>query len=151
MLKIVLIGMALIGLNVIFHAAGTFWWNLNLRPRLKRHTRRLRSWKTFGALASTGIFLMCLLFSEAVLWSLVYYVFSDQTGLKSFDNALYFSLVSFTTVGYGDITLPAPWRILGGIEAMNGILMFGWSTASLYTIVHFLWSNAMEHRNDHET
>lgn len=150
MLRIVFIGIALISITIMLHAACTFKWNLILRPRLGRHALRLSSWRTFGALASTGIFLMCLLFFEAALWSLVYYHQSEYTGLTTFDNALYFSLVSFTTVGYGDITLPAPWRLLGALEAMNGILLFGWSTASLYTLVHFIWTNILEHRQEHE-
>ena len=48
---------------------------------------------------------------------------------------MYVSLVTFTTLGYGDITLDLRWRWLSGIEAMNGILLFGWTTATLFWIV----------------
>ena len=44
---------------------------------------------------------------------------------------MYFSITSYTTVGYGDVVLPASWRLLGPIEGAVGILMFGWSTAIL--------------------
>ncbi len=46
-----------------------------------------------------------------------------------------FSTVTYTTLGYGDITLPPVWRVMSGFEAMNGILLFGWSTAMFYAVV----------------
>jgi hypothetical protein len=50
-------------------------------------------------------------------------------------DALYFAFVNYTTLGYGDI-LPIPnWRILGPMAAMNGILLFGWSTAVIYDVL----------------
>lgn len=45
--------------------------------------------------------------------------------------AVYFSVVSFTTLGFGDIILPVEWRILSGLSAANGLLMFGFFTAFL--------------------
>lgn len=42
---------------------------------------------------------------------------------------MYFSMVTFTTLGYGDITLGGDWRLLASFEAANGIIMFGWTTA----------------------
>jgi len=47
------------------------------------------------------------------------------------DPALYFSVVAFTTLGFGDITLAAEWRLLSGMLAANGLLIFGLSTAFL--------------------
>jgi len=55
--------------------------------------------------------------------------------LSSFEQALYFSTVSFTTLGYGDVVLDPRWRILGPFEAANGIMMFGWSTAIVVAAV----------------
>ncbi|MEM9898581.1 MAG: ion channel, partial [Pseudomonadota bacterium] len=45
------------------------------------------------------------------------------------DTSYYFSLVAYTTLGFGDIILPENWRILSGLIAANGFLIFGWSTA----------------------
>lgn len=47
--------------------------------------------------------------------------------------------VTFTTLGYGDIVLGPEWRLLSGIEAINGIVLFGWSTAFLFAIVQRSW------------
>jgi len=55
-------------------------------------------------------------------------------GVGAFDAlepALYFSVVAFTTLGFGDITLPVEWRLLSGLAAANGLLLFGLSTAFL--------------------
>jgi hypothetical protein len=45
-------------------------------------------------------------------------------------SALYFSMVTYTTTGYGDLVLPKGWRLVGGVEALTGILMCGWSPES---------------------
>jgi hypothetical protein len=51
--------------------------------------------------------------------------------LSDFETALYFSTITFSTVGYGDV-VPAPgWRILAALEGINGFLLIGWSTAYL--------------------
>jgi hypothetical protein len=50
-------------------------------------------------------------------------------------SAFYFSAVTYTTTGYGDVVLPADWRLLGGVEALTGILMCGWSTGFFFAIV----------------
>jgi len=69
---------------------------------------------------------------EAVIWALAY----RQLGaFADFDTALYFSMVTFTTLGYGDITLEPRWQLLSALEAANGIMMFGWTTALLFAFV----------------
>jgi hypothetical protein len=52
----------------------------------------------------------------------------------TFEQALYFSTVSFSTLGYGDLTLSAPWRVLGAIEGVNGLVLIAWSTAFLMSV-----------------
>ncbi len=54
---------------------------------------------------------------------------------KTLEDALYFSLTSYATIGYGDVVLSHQWRILGAIEGVNGILMLGWSIAFLVGVV----------------
>jgi voltage-gated potassium channel Kch len=91
--------------------------------------------KALYILSSTAIFLMMLHFSEIVVWAIVYLIIPDIQQLSSFEEAIYFSMVTYTTVGYGDITLVPRWRIMGGFEAMSGILLFGWSTAMFFSAV----------------
>ena len=56
-------------------------------------------------------------------------------GLPDLESATYFSLASYTTVGYGDVVLPERWRLLGPIDAAVGVLMLGWSTGILVAVI----------------
>ena len=61
---------------------------------------------------------------------------SQFTGLGE---AIYFSSVTYTTLGYGDIVLSGKWRMLSAFEATNGMLLFGLSTALLFVLVERIW------------
>jgi hypothetical protein len=80
------------------------------------------------AMASTVIGVFFLLTVEVWLWALVYFAL-DVVG--DFDTALYFSLSSFSTLGFGDVVPTHDWRILAALEGVNGFLLIGWSTAHL--------------------
>jgi voltage-gated potassium channel len=54
---------------------------------------------------------------------------------KDFEEALYFSTVTYASIGYGDVLMPQGWRILGAIEGAVGIIMLGWSTAFLVSLL----------------
>ena len=69
---------------------------------------------------------------EISLWALIY---SWTNCMPDLDSAFYFSAVTYTTTGYGDLVLPPAWRMLGAVEALTGILMCGWSTAFSFTVV----------------
>lgn len=87
------------------------------------------------AIAVTSLVLVMLLASvvESGAWAITYLLIG---ALDSAEEAVYFSMVTYTTLGYGDITLSDQWRLLSSFEAANGILMFGWSTALIFAAVH---------------
>jgi len=58
-----------------------------------------------------------------------------QGAMPDMPSALYFSAVTYTTTGYGDLVLPTEFRLVGGIEALTGILMCGWSTGFFFAVV----------------
>jgi hypothetical protein len=70
---------------------------------------------------------------QVTLWALLY--FYDWGDLGNFSNALYFSLASFTTLGAADLALPPQHRMVGAFESAAGMMMFGWSTALLVSVV----------------
>jgi hypothetical protein len=80
--------------------------------------------------ASIGIFLIHTV--EIWLYAFLYLALG---ALREFETALYFSTVTFASVGYGDVLLPKNWRILGAIEGATGIIMLGWSTAFLVSLL----------------
>jgi hypothetical protein len=61
-----------------------------------------------------------------------------QECLPTFESSFYFSIITYTTVGYGDIILEADWRLLAGVEALTGILMCGLSTGYFFAVVNRL-------------
>ncbi|ATR82349.1 two pore domain potassium channel family protein [Pseudomonas sp. FFUP_PS_473] len=67
-------------------------------------------------------------FIQMALWAVLYLLLGEFT---DFSTAVYFSGVTFSTVGYGDVVLSEHWRLLSPLEAGNGILMFGVSTAMM--------------------
>ena len=70
---------------------------------------------------------------EIWLWAVVYRMLG---ALSNLEEALYFSAVTFTTLGYGDVVLQSSWRLLGSFQAVNGVIMFGWTTAIIVALVH---------------
>lgn len=78
---------------------------------------------------------MILHFIEIVIWAIVFMIIPDVHQLQTFEQSIYFSMVTYATLGYGDITLGPYWRIMSGFEAMDGILLFGWSTAMFFSAV----------------
>ena len=53
---------------------------------------------------------------------------------------MYFAFVNYATLGYGDIVPLERWRLLGPITAMNGALLFGWSTAVIFEVLRKTWA-----------
>jgi voltage-gated potassium channel len=66
------------------------------------------------------------------LWAGVFWRAHEVPNLET---AVYFSLVTYTTIGFGDIVLSPGWRVLAGIEGLAGIILIGWSTAFVFAVV----------------
>ena len=101
---------------------------------LRSHTRifrRLRIMPLTLLLAATiGIFAIHTV--EIWLFAILYL----QLGaFGHFEQALYFSTITYATIGYGDLVMVHQWRILGGIEGAAGVIMLGWSTAFLISLL----------------
>ena len=69
---------------------------------------------------------------EIAVWAIVY-VLLDVVPQRG--QAFYFAFVNYTTLGYGDVLPAEYWRLLGPMTAMNGVLLFGWSTAVIYDVL----------------
>jgi len=69
---------------------------------------------------------------QATLWALTYIANPDITALPDAKTAFYFSMVTYTSLGYGDIVLTGDWRAMSAIQAANGLIIFGWTTALIF-------------------
>ena len=138
MLTFSLIGSSLVAITVLMHALGTTAW---LRY-LGRYDKDDKPWATKRSLliiTSTVIVLISLHALQILVWAIGYFMLSTVDELETLESAVYFSFVTFTTLGYGDITLGGHWRILSGIQALNGIMLVGWTTALLFAVVQRSW------------
>jgi hypothetical protein len=84
--------------------------------------------------------LLILHLFEMAVWAAAYAV---GNVLPDFETSLYYSIKSYTTVGYGDILPPDSWRLLGPIEAAVGILMLGWSTGIIVAAVQRVYNSRL--------
>ena len=129
---------ALVFGTVLIHAACSVLI-LGWARAVKRHHLIVRSTISKAAIVSAYVLIMALAaFTESALWA-AFYVWVGA--LPDFSDAIYFSLVTFTTLGYGDVTLNDAWRMLAATQAATGILIFGWSTAVIVAVVQ----HAMHH------
>jgi len=99
----------------------------------------------FGPVTRLVIALTCWLMlvhlAEIGVWGLFYFW---QGCLPDAESAFYFSGITYTTVGYGDLVLPKPWRMFAPLEALTGILMCGLSTGLFFALVSRWHSNWMK-------
>jgi hypothetical protein len=124
-------------LCVTIHAGGVSW---ALR-RLRGHAQlTLPFWRSTWLFINVAVWIIVLHLCEIAVWAGFYVWKGAMTDVQS---ALYFSAVTYTTTGYGDLVLPVEWRLVGGVEALTGILMCGWSTAFFMAVVSRLSARAV--------
>jgi polyferredoxin len=101
--------------------------------------RNSQFWLAAVMVATVGILLLAHT-AEVITWALAYSIL-DVASPEA--DVLYFAFVNYTTLGYGDVVPAERWRLLGPIAAMNGVLLFGWSTAVIFEVLR----NAMRIRH----
>ena len=130
MITKLLMAWCLMALCVTIHAiglTGAFRWFYR-SPALAGS----RFWPQTWLLIRIAGWLILLHLIEISLWAL-FYVWRE--GMLDLNSAFYFSSATYATVGYGDLVLPKELRLMGGVEALTGILMCGWSTAFFFAVV----------------
>jgi voltage-gated potassium channel len=132
MLTLILSALGLTVATVIIHGAGTVAATGRAVRRRGRTTSAAGPLGVELLMAELVGSLLLLHLAEAIVWALFLVWIGAQPDLEA---ATYFSLTSYTTVGYGDVVLPERWRLLGPIEAAVGVLMLGWSTGILVAVI----------------
>ena len=132
MINTILTGLLLVLLCIAVHSSATtltYQMIFSVHPtRSKLHRVIYVDLIVIVILAATII--------EGVLWAVSYQWIG---AFETFEQSLYFSLVTYTTLGYGDLVLQDDHRLMGAIEAANGVIMLGWSTAIVVFAIQKLY------------
>ena len=136
MTKELLAALGIMGVCVVIHVTGiAFLGEQLIRQREKIEERIGFGWATLLLIAIFSVVIL-LHVGEAAIWAGFY---ARAALFKDFETSFYFSLKSYSTVGYGDVLLPPNWRLLGTLEAVSGVLLCGLSAAFLFAIVDALF------------
>jgi len=135
MLLNISIAALLMVVTTAIHAGGMM---MALKLAREEDSKFLPRLRRFRVLRISFIIVLMFLASvvEVLIWALTYLGLNALEGLEQ---AFYFSMVTYTTLGYGDVYLEEGWRLLSSFEAANGIIIFGWSTAIVMAAVHHVY------------
>jgi hypothetical protein len=112
--------------TTVIHTGGMLLAMRLLKSKLARQAEHVYC---VGAII---VLMFLVAFLQVSIWALAYVLLG---ALDNFYDAVYFSMVTFTTLGYGDIVPDGQWRLLASSQAANGIIMFGWTTAIVIATV----------------
>ena len=136
MISKLLFAWSLLALTVTIHAAGL----AEVLQRMPSSSALLdtKLWPVTKLLIQFAWWLVLLHLAEIAVWALFYWW---QNCLPDMESSFYFSGVTYTTVGYGDLVLPKEWRLLGAVEGLTGILMCGLSTGFFFAVVSSMYAS----------
>jgi hypothetical protein len=135
MLLNLVVGLPFMLLCLALQASVTFWSIRFFVRQSKRTTAHAGALVQLLPLLVVMIATTLANFVQIVIWGLLFIALSEFGA--PFD-AIYHSAVNFTSLGYGDVVMSARWKLLGPLEAMNGILMLGMTSAALVAIMQHL-------------
>ena len=144
------LGLALIALTIAIHTTAVVFMALGLEAKIRiRVDTHVRDWRraipaVIGRIGAVALLLAALHGLQAVTWALAYWWLG---AFDSFTDASVYSLATMTTFEIPGVTLPSRWRMLGALEAVNGALLFGISTAFLFAVIQVHWK-LLSGRND---
>jgi hypothetical protein len=124
-------GLPLIVLTVIMHILGLGLINTRLALRWMKHGPHTTT-VFVSAMSATTLLVACLHWIEAVVWAALYRFVGAVPDNRS---AVLYSLNALTSYGHADVDLPWGWRLMGAMEALNGWLLFGLTTAFLFAVI----------------
>jgi hypothetical protein len=131
MLRQLLLGGGISLGNIAIHAIVMATVVTTARNALKWDRRQSHAWLAAIMIATVGV-LMVAQVAEVMTWSVAYAILDV---VPAGTDVLYFAFVNDTTLGYGDVVPVERWRLLGPMAAMNGVLVFGWSTAVIVEVL----------------
>jgi hypothetical protein len=128
MLANLALGTLLISTTVLFHTLGLVGLTRIMTHLIRWFRLHRHDFGKSVAMVTTVLGLFLIHTFEIWIWAGLFFTINAIT---PFQDALYFSTVTFSTVGYGDVIVGPQWRLLASLEAINGFILIGWSTAYL--------------------
>lgn len=126
------IGTLIITLNAVLQAEMFNAFARRLEKLIISLRQRFQRFANTAAIVVGVLFVMLVHSMQVWIWAIAFLMVGAFVDMEP---ALYFSLVSFSTVGFGEITLGPDWRLLSALTAANGFISFGWSTAYMVEMV----------------
>ena len=131
MLRQFLVGAAASGCNIAIHAL-VMVVVIKVARRADELATAYQTLRLIAIMISAVTVLMIAHLAEVLVWSLIY---AAVDVAPEGADLVYFAFVNYTTLGYGDVTPVKRWSLLGPMTAMNGVLLFGWSTAVIFEVL----------------
>ena len=140
MLRQFLVSIAVSVCNIAIHATvmAAVLWVVRIADESATSRQSLR---LVAVMIATVSVLMAAHIAEVVVWSLAYMMVGAAPPGTDF---IYFAFVNYTTLGYGDVTPIERWHLVGPMTAMNGVLLFGWSTAVIFAVLRAVMTGQTE-------
>ena len=126
------IGALIVVINAVIQAEMFSFYSRRMEKLTLVLRRSVRRFANTATIVVGVLFVMLVHSLQVWIWAII---FKWVGAFSAMEPALYFSLVSFSTVGFGDITLGPDWRLLSALAAANGFISFGWSTAYMVELV----------------
>jgi hypothetical protein len=131
MLRQFLVGAVASGCNIAIHAL-VMVVVIRVARRADELATAYQTFRLMAVMIATVTVLMTAHLAEVLVWSLTY---ATVDVAPEGADLVYFAFVNYTTLGYGDVTPVERWQLLGPMTAMNGVLLFGWSTAVIFEVL----------------
>ena len=145
MITVLLVLLVLVSACVLIHGVGMMAGVRWLGHSWPRNASDFTMVRIFWLLVRLVYGLLILHLLQIFVWAAFYHY---EGCFENLSTCFYYSATSYSTAGYGDVVLPDEWRILGSIEAVTGVLMFGWSTGVLFSVINHLASHFWQIRHD---
>jgi hypothetical protein len=127
-----LVGLGTLLVSLLFYGMATDLLVQLVVRLLRKGYAGVRFWKNVAVMMIVSLATALVHLIQVALWALALLLCGATA---TFENAFYGSAQNYTALGYGDFVLPERWRLLGPLEAVNGLLLFGLSTAVMFAVL----------------
>jgi hypothetical protein len=146
MVLALLLGIGMLLVSLLSYGMGTGLIVHLVVRLLRKGYAGLEFWKNVAVMTIVSLVTALVHLIQIALWALAILLCGEAS---TFENAFYYSGENYTALGYGDFVLSQRWRLLGPLEAINGLLLFGLSTAVMFAVMSRLIATRLHLHQGH--